>query len=150
MDFKKTDNNLQFLILVIEDDKYMNETLSEVLKSEGYGVDSALTVSEGLSFINDTGKKYQLLILDYNFHRLDGVTGIDFFNIAKEKVPKVNGIMISAYGSNKTKVKARDSGIRYFFDKPFMITDLIEAIDHLKAYPNGENIIGRGLNSTIN
>lgn len=40
--------------------------------------------------------------------------------------------MISAYGKDKElKQKANSAGINAFIDKPFLITDLIDAVDNL-------------------
>lgn len=124
--------NLNILILVIEDDKYMNETLCEVLESEGYNVESALNALDAINKIKHSEKKYQLLILDYNLQFLQGITGLDIFQIAKEIDPDVKAIMISAYGRDKElKDKASKVGISQFIDKPFLITDLVDTVDDI-------------------
>lgn len=124
--------NLNVLILVIEDDKYMNETLCEVLESEGYYVESALNALDAINKIKHSDKKYHLLILDYNLQFLQGITGLDVFQIAKEVNPKVKAIMISAYGRDKElKDKASKMGISQFIDKPFLITDLVDTVDDI-------------------
>jgi DNA-binding NtrC family response regulator len=124
--------NLNILALVVEDDKYMNETLCEVLESEGYNVDSSISAIDAINKLKHGDMKYDLLILDYNLQFLQGITGLDIFEIAKESDPNVRAIMISAYGRNKEiKEKAYSKGIKVFLDKPFMITDLVDAVDDL-------------------
>jgi DNA-binding NtrC family response regulator len=124
--------NLNVLILVIEDDKYMNETLCEVLESEGYYVESALNALDAINKIKHSEKKYHLLILDYNLQFLQGITGLDVFQIAKEVNPEVKAIMISAYGRDKElKHRASTLGINTFIDKPFLITDLVDSVDDI-------------------
>lgn len=124
--------NLNVLILVVEDDKYMNETLCEVLESEGYHVESALNALDAINKIKHGDKKYDLLILDYNLQYLQGITGLDIFEIAKEVDPEVKAIMISAYGRDKElKDKASKVGISQFIDKPFLITDLVDTVDDI-------------------
>ena len=124
--------NLNVLILVIEDDKYMNETLCEVLESEGYNVESALNALDAINKIKHSEKKYHLLILDYNLQFLQGITGLDVFQIAKDVNPRVKAIMISAYGRDKElKDKASKMGISQFIDKPFLITDLVDTVDDI-------------------
>lgn len=124
--------NLNILILVIEDDKYMNETLCEVLESEGYHVESALNALDAINKIKHSDKKYDLLILDYNLQYLQGITGLDIFQIAKEVDPKVKAIMISAYGRDKElRDRASIAGISQFIDKPFLITDLVDTVDDI-------------------
>jgi len=124
--------NLNILILIIEDDKYMNETLCEVLESEGYNVDSVLNAPDAISKIKHSRKNYHVLILDYNLGHLQGINGIDIYEIARELNPEVKAVMISAYGKDKnTKEKALSKGINMFLDKPFLITDLVDAVDDL-------------------
>lgn len=125
-------NNLNILILIIEDDKYMNETLCDVLKSEGYNVDATVSAVEAINKIKATPTKYHLLILDYNLKHLQSITGIDIYDIAKELNPGVKAIMITAYGSDRgIRDKALARGINTFLDKPFLITDLVDAVDDL-------------------
>lgn len=124
--------NLNILILVVEDDKYMNETLCEVLESEGYNVESALNALDAINKIKHNDKKYHLLILDYNLQYLQGITGLDIYELAKQKDPEIKAIMISAYGRDKElKEKASTAGITTFIDKPFLITDLVDSVDDL-------------------
>ena len=123
---------MNILILIVEDDKYMNETLCEVLESEGYNVESALSALDAINKIKHSEKYYNLLILDYNLQYLQGITGLDIFQMAKENDPDVKSIMISAYGKDKElKEKARSAGINAFIDKPFLITDLIDTVDDI-------------------
>ena len=126
---------MNILILIVEDDKYMNETLCEVLESEGYNVESALSALDAINKIKHSEKYYNLLILDYNLQYLQGITGLDIFQMAKENDPDVKSIMISAYGKDKElKEKARSAGINAFIDKPFLITELIDKVDDIFRY----------------
>lgn len=74
---------MNILILIVEDDKYMNETLCEVLESEGYNVESATSALEAINKIKHSEKIYHLLILDYNLQYLQGITGLDIYKLAK-------------------------------------------------------------------
>jgi DNA-binding response OmpR family regulator len=124
--------DFNILILIIEDDKYLNETLCDVLKAEGYNVDSAINALDAINKIKHNPKIYHLLVLDYNLQHLQGITGIDIYEIAKEQNEAVKAIMITAYGSDKQiKEKALSKGINAFIEKPFMITDLIDTVDDL-------------------
>jgi CheY-like chemotaxis protein len=51
-------------VLIIEDDKYMNETLCEVLDSEGYNVDFALNALDAINKVKQNKRKYPVLVLD--------------------------------------------------------------------------------------
>lgn len=124
--------NLNVLILIVEDDKYMNETICEVLESEGYNVESANTALNAINKIKHGKQVFHILVLDYNLEHLSGINGLDVFEIAKEVNTNVKGIMISAYGRDRNlRVKALSSGIDTFLDKPFLITDLVDTVDDL-------------------
>jgi CheY-like chemotaxis protein len=132
--------NLNILILIIEDDKYMNETLNEVLEAEGYKVDSAVSALEAINKIKHGGKQYHLLVLDYNLQHMQGITGLDIYDVAKELNPGVKAIMITAYGKEKDiKKKAFAKGINTFLEKPFLITDLVDAVDDLSRDRQNNN-----------
>ena len=133
---KPENRNVRILILVVEDDKYMNETLREVLEEEGYKVESSLTVQEAQEKIRYSEKKFNLLILDYNLQFLSGVTGLDIYLLAKERNPAIQAIMISAYGDKKIKEKAREKGISVFLDKPFKINEFTEAVNSISKKIN--------------
>lgn len=124
--------NLNVLILIVEDDKYMNETLCEVLEAEGYNVESAGSALGAINKLKHSGEVYHILILDYNLQHMRGITGLDIFEIAKEVNPNVKAIMISAYGRDRNiRQQALSGGIETFLDKPFLITDLIDNVDDL-------------------
>ena len=110
----------------------MNETLREVLESEGYDVEYALNALDGINKVKHKNKNYQVLVLDHNLGHAQGINGIDIYEIAKDMNPNVKAVMISAYGNDKdTKNKAFSKGINTFLDKPFLITDLVDAVDDL-------------------
>jgi two-component system, response regulator, stage 0 sporulation protein F len=124
-------DNINIMVLIIEDDRYMNETLTEVLEDEGYNVESCLTVLNAINKIKHNDKIYHLIIADYNLQFFTGVNGLDIFELAKDKNPYVKGIMISAYGDRKIREKASQKGIEVFFDKPFQINELIDAVNRI-------------------
>lgn len=79
-------------ILVIEDDKTVNELLSENLEGLGYEVDVAFDGEEGLNLalLND----YQLILLDVMIPKLDG------FQVLKSLRDKKNAVDVS-YGKRR-------------------------------------------------
>ncbi|MDD5360572.1 MAG: response regulator [Ignavibacteria bacterium] len=130
-------SKINYLILVVEDDLYMNETICDVLEAEGYKVECVLNASDAINKIKSNDKKYHLLILDYNLQYLNGISGLDIFTIAKEKDPDIKAIMISAYGRDKgIKERASSLGISAIIDKPFLITELIDTVDDILNNPD--------------
>lgn len=125
-------DNLNILILIIEDDKYMNEMLTDILLAEGYEVDSAADVLDAINKLKHNNTKYDLLILDYNLQHPKGINGIDIYEIAKEENPDIKAVMITAFANEKSiKELTISKGIDAFMKKPFNITDLLDTINEL-------------------
>lgn len=58
-------------VLVVEDDQFLRELYSDVLKAEGYSVENAIDGEEGLKKIKQGG--YDLVLLDIIMPKLDGL-----------------------------------------------------------------------------
>ena len=78
-------------ILVVEDDRLLNNTLCYNLDTAGYVVDSALTKSAASNFL--TKQDYDLIVLDVNLP--DG-NGFDFCREVKERRPDTAVIFLTA------------------------------------------------------
>jgi DNA-binding response OmpR family regulator len=110
-------------ILVVDDNQDMSEVLSEVLREEGYNVNVAYDGLSALNAIKDTS--YDFMILDYRLSDMDGLTVLE---AASRLVPSLATIMISAYGNEAIKSKARELGALDFFDKPFDVNVLVKSV----------------------
>ncbi len=118
-------------VLLVEDDKYMNLTLSGFLREEGYDIVSAINALEALDKIHDNNKLYNLVILDYNLGNLSGLTGLDVLKEMKKVNPGVKSILITAYSDNKIKEMAKNAGVNVFMNKPFMLDELLDSVAKL-------------------
>lgn len=123
--------NNQKHILVVEDDVYMNETLCDILTDSGYLVQNSEKATEAINMLSLNDSKYNLLILDYNLNGYNSLSGIDVFKAAKKINPEIKAIMISAYGNRLIKEQALTNGINLYLDKPFLISELTDAVNIL-------------------
>lgn len=121
-------------VLLVEDDKYMNLTLSGFLEEEGYDIVSAVSANEAIEKIQDNNKLYSLVILDYNLGNLSGLTGLDILKKMKSVNPDVKSILITAYSDKKIKDLAKEAGIDVFINKPFLLDDILDAVSSLTNY----------------
>jgi len=123
-------------ILVVDDDLDMCQIISDILKEEGYSVNSSNTGEDALMKIKKN--HYDLLVLDY---RLNGISGLVVLEKALQMMPSLKIIMISAFGSDSTKTKARELGAVDFIDKPFDIKILTQSVqDILTRNTNKEKL----------
>ena len=92
-------------ILVVEDDRLLNNTLCYNLNTAGYTVDSALTKSVASSFL--TKQDYDLIVLDVNLP--DG-NGFDFCREIKERRPDTVIIFLTANDMESDMLKGYELG----------------------------------------
>ncbi|MBK8611118.1 MAG: sigma-54-dependent Fis family transcriptional regulator [Chitinophagaceae bacterium] len=100
-------------ILIIDDEKSIRKTLSEILSYEGYKIDEAGDGEEGLKKFTD--KTYDVVLCDIKMPKLDG---IEFLDKAKLVNPDVPVIMISGHGNVETAVEAVKKGAFDYISKP--------------------------------
>ena len=101
-------------ILVVEDDRLLNNTLCYNLEAAGYVVDSALTKSAGSDFL--TKQDYDLIVLDVNLP--DG-NGFDFCREVKERRPDTAVIFLTANDMESDMLKGYELGAEDYVTKPF-------------------------------
>lgn len=100
-------------ILIIDDEKAIRKTLSEILSYEGYKIEEAGDGEEGLKKFKD--RTYDVVLCDIKMPKLDG---IEFLDKAREANPDVPVIMISGHGTIETAVEAVKKGAYDYISKP--------------------------------
>ena len=100
-------------ILIIDDEKSIRKTLSEILSYEGYKIDEAGDGEEGLKKFSE--KPYDVVLCDIKMPKLDG---LEFLDRSKEINPDVPVIMISGHGNIDTAVEAVKKGAFDYISKP--------------------------------
>jgi len=100
-------------ILIIDDERAIRKTLSEILGYEGFKVEEAADGEEGWKLF--TEKNYDVVLCDIKMPKLDG---LEFLTRATEKSPDVPVIMISGHGTIETAVDAVKKGAYDYVAKP--------------------------------
>lgn len=100
-------------ILIIDDEKAIRKTLSEILSYEGYKIEEASDGEEGLKKFKE--KTFDVVLCDIKMPKLDG---IEFLDKAREVNPDVPVIMISGHGTIETAVEAVKKGAYDYIAKP--------------------------------
>ena len=100
-------------ILIIDDEKAIRKTLSEILSYEGYKIDEAGDGEEGLKKFQE--KVYDVVLCDIKMPKMDG---LEFLDKAGESNPDVPVIMISGHGTIETAVEAVKKGAYDYIAKP--------------------------------
>src|SRR5215204_2547425 len=100
-------------ILIIDDEKAIRKTLTEILSFEGYDIVEAADGEEGLRQFKE--KAYDVVLCDIKMPKLDGM---EFLQKATENNADVPIIMISGHGNIETAVEAVKKGAYDFIQKP--------------------------------
>lgn len=100
-------------ILIIDDEKAIRKTLSEILSYEGYKIEEAGDGEEGLKKFKE--KAYDVVLCDIKMPKIDG---LEFLDKAGEINPDIPVIMISGHGTIETAVEAVKKGAYDYIAKP--------------------------------
>ncbi|MCA0383742.1 MAG: sigma-54 dependent transcriptional regulator [Bacteroidetes bacterium] len=100
-------------ILIIDDERAIRNTLSEILQHEGYKIDVAENGEEG--FEKFKKNSYDVVLCDIKMPKMDG---IEFLEKSREVNPDVPLIMISGHGNIETAVEAVKKGAYDYISKP--------------------------------
>ncbi len=114
-------------ILIIDDEKAIRKTLTEILSFEGYKIDEAADGEEGLKCFKE--RTYDVVLCDIKMPKLDG---IEFLQKASEHNGDVPIIMISGHGNIETAVEAVKKGAYDFIQKPPDLNRLLITIRNAK------------------
>lgn len=107
-------------LLVVEDEKYLNRTISERLSRRGYTVDSCFDGEDALYYIENT--QYDGIILDVMMPKING---FDVCKNIKEHNPSQTVLMLTAKGTINDKTQGFDSGADDYIVKPFDIQEVL-------------------------
>lgn len=100
-------------ILLVEDDRFFREMFSELLKGEGYHVDTASDGREGLSMIASC--HYGLVITDLV---MPDISGMELLSRVRESDPTIDVIMVTGNANMESAVFALKHGARDYLIKP--------------------------------
>jgi len=120
-------------ILIIDDEKAIRKTLSEILSFEGYKIDEAADGEEGLKRFSE--KTFDLVLCDIKMPKIDG---IEFLEKAREINADIPIIMISGHGNIDTAVEAVKKGAFDYISKP---PDLNRLLITLRNATEKQNLV---------
>jgi RNA polymerase sigma factor (sigma-70 family) len=111
------------MVLIIDDDSRMRESLGRLLSSVGLRVELFASIPDFLKTDRPTGPT--CLVLDV---RLPGRSGLDFQRELAASNIEIPIIFITGYGDIPMSVQAMKGGAIEFLTKPFRDQELIDAI----------------------
>jgi len=120
---------MPYNILIVEDDKFLRELISQKLVKEGYNISQAIDGEEGLKKIKE--EKPDLVLLDLI---LPGIDGFEVLARIKEEqeVTKIPIIVLSNLGQKEDVEKGIGLGaVDYLVKAHFTPGEIIEKIKRI-------------------
>ena len=135
-------------ILVIDDEKAIRETLSEILSDEGYAVTALASGEEGLKRLQE--ESFDLAFLDVWLRDRDGLSILEAADGRLREIPVV---MISGHANVETAVRAVRLGAYDFLEKPLSLERVIltaqKAIERRDLLAEVASFRGRSESATL-
>lgn len=125
-------------ICVVEDEKALNDLVSQYLKNEGYEVRSYYTYDEANSHVKDDD--VHLWILDI---MLDNKSGFDLIEEIRAFKPELPVIFMSARDKEFDRIIGLEKGSDDYITKPFSPKELVLRVNNVmkRVYRGGSRIL---------
>jgi DNA-binding response OmpR family regulator len=125
-------------LLVVEDNQRLSEAVAESLRAQGFAVDTAASVSEGLRVWCATD--FDAAVIDL---MLPDGTGLSVLKEMRDRGNTTPVLILTALGAIEERVRGLDSGADDYLVKPFAMQELIARLRALLRRPGAA--LGRTL-----
>ena len=109
-------------ILVVDDDELVLTSLSEFLRLDGYGVETARSFREASAHL--AAAEFQVVIADVSMPEVDG---FELLKLVRNRYPETAVVMVTGYGTIENAVEAIKRGAFDYLTKP-IIDDEIKVV----------------------
>jgi DNA-binding NtrC family response regulator len=106
-------------ILIVDDEANARTALAELLRDEGYSVETAADGFKALPKLEEFAP--DLVLTDLN---MPGMDGIELMRKARARDPEIVAVVMTAYGAVDTAVSAMRQGAADYITKPINIDEL--------------------------
>lgn len=110
-------------ILVVDDEPVARQSLTDILKLEGYAVVSAPNGQVALGMVRS--QPIDLMIVDL---KMPGMDGLEVIQVLNQVAPETVVILLTAYGSTDTAIQALRLRIHDYLLKPASAAQIIASV----------------------
>ncbi|HET7143913.1 MAG TPA: response regulator transcription factor [Anaerolineales bacterium] len=114
---------MKFSILVVDDEPVARQSLTDILKLEGYIVTSAPNGQAAVEYIRV--HPVDLLIVDL---KMPGMDGLEVVQVVNQISPETEVILLTAFGSTETAIQALRLRIHDYLLKPAAPAQIIATV----------------------
>lgn len=131
-------------ILIIEDERPINNLIRSTLTADGYSCDCAFDGKEGADLIEQ--RQYDLILLDLMLPEISGYDLLEYIrSLGNIRAAQIPVIIISAMGQVQDRIRGLHLGADDYLCKPFQIGELaarVEAVLRRSGHSNEKIRIG--------
>ncbi len=122
--------SLRPLVAIVDDDASMRDATSNLLEAAGM---STATFADAESFLKSASeRRVSCLLADM---RMPGMSGLQLHKHLAARGAVLPTVLITAYASDETRLRAREAGIVCCLAKPFAPDELLECVGRALAKP---------------
>ena len=112
-------------ILIIEDERPINNLIRSTLTADGYSCDCAFDGKEGADLIEQ--RQYDLILLDLMLPEISGYDLLEYIrSLGNIRAAQIPVIIISAMGQVQDRIRGLHLGADDYLCKPFQIGELAQ------------------------
>jgi DNA-binding NtrC family response regulator len=115
-------------ILIVDDEKIIQQTLSGFIREFGHQSHSAYDGITAMQMIAD--QAFDLALIDV---RMPGIDGLALLEKIRKKTPSLKVVMITGHGDPAMSEKAKSLGAHDFITKPIRLIDIMSLFDQICA-----------------
>jgi DNA-binding NtrC family response regulator len=125
-------------MLIVEDEETLRESIKRIFMKEGFTVDAVDSAEKGFALLETSA--YDVIISDII---LPGIDGIEMLTSVREQSPDQIFIIVTAYASLDTAVKALRAGAYDYIMKPIIHEEIKQVVRNALKLKNlqTENIL---------
>jgi two-component system chemotaxis response regulator CheY len=120
-------------VLIVDDASLVRRYYRDALERAGFEVDEALNGVEALEKV--LGETYDLVIVDVNMPRMDGMTFLRTLRRQPTAVSSLPSLVISSESAEQDAAAARMAGANFFLVKPVDRERLVEHVSIMCGLP---------------
>ena len=131
-------------ILVVDDEPVARQSLSDILKLEGYNVASAPNGQAAVEYVRT--HPVDLMIVDL---RMPGMDGLEVVQVVNQIAPDTEVILLTAFGSTETAIQALRLRIHDYLLKPASPVQIIATVKKGLARRSGKSRVSNAITNDV-
>jgi len=132
-------------ILVVDDEPVARQSLTDILKLEGYNVTSAPNGQAAVEYVRT--HPIDLMIVDL---RMPGMDGLEVVQVVNQVSPETEVILLTAFGSTETAIQALRLRIHDYLLKPASPAQVLASVKKgLARHSSRSRVSNSAVNSDV-